>query len=46
VPDDLWWFCFLRRVRAFLHVRYPFALVSPLFNASGWRGQSSMLLPK
>ena len=34
VPDDLWWFCFLCRVRAFLHVRYPFALVSPLFYAS------------
>ena len=26
VPDELWWFCFLCRVRAFLHVRCPFAL--------------------
>ena len=26
VPDELWWFCFLCRVRALFHVRYPFAL--------------------
>jgi len=34
VPDELWWFCFLCRVRALLHVRYTFALFGYKFGAN------------
>ena len=34
VPDELWWFCFLCRVRALLHVRYPFASFGYKFGAN------------